>query len=114
MSAHVDERRFQYERLALDWDAALPVAKKANKLFDRMHALSTEMKRTPEGRRALEGLLTHESRAVRLKTAAACLEWAPGLARPVLLDLVSPRGTHSLSAEMTLREYDAGRLKFDW
>lgn len=114
MNSASQELQQRYVQLALEWDAALSVARKANKFFDQMHNLATEMKRTRDGRLALECLLTHESRAVRLKAAAVSLEWAPQLARPVLQELTSPRGTHSLSAETTLREYDAGRLRFDW
>jgi hypothetical protein len=109
-----DAGRFQYEELVLNWDSALTDARRANNVFDELHALSTELKQTTEGRRILESLLAHENRAVRLNAGSTCLEWAPELARPVIQALVTPRGPHSLSAEMTLREFEAGRLKFDW
>ncbi|WP_417563816.1 DUF2019 domain-containing protein [Microbacterium sp.] len=97
-----------------DWDANLGSAGKANRIFDEMHQLSTQLRMSADGRDAIETLLNCASRAVRLDAAAVALEWVPEKAVPVLEALVSPRGTHSLSAQMTLREFHAGRLKFDW
>lgn len=114
MSAPVKNTLLEYEQAASAWDATQSDARRANAVFDRMHILSNLLKQSEEGRRGLEGLLSHQNRGVRLAAAAVCLEWSPDIARPALRSLILPRGTHSLSAETTLREYDAGRLTFDW
>lgn len=103
----------QYEALAVSWDANLGNARIANQIYDRMRHLSRELRQTAEGRQGIEQLLSHPNRGVRLEAAFVCLEWTPALAIPVLQDLVIPRGTQSLAAEMTLSEYSAGRLEFD-
>lgn len=112
-----DERGYVgaiYEDLAVRWDVALVDAKRANPLFDALHEEGVRLKQTADGRRSLEELTAHSNRAVRLNAATACLEWNAALARPVLEALVDPREAHSLAAEMVLREFHAGRLKFDW
>lgn len=102
-----------YEDLAIAWDAERQ-AKNANRIFDRLHAIALQLRPLELGRHGLEALLAHENRGVRLKAAGDCLAWGSEAAISALEGLVSPRGTHSLSAEMTLREYRAGRLRFDW
>lgn len=99
-----------YEDLAVAWDHEL-VARKANRIFDRLHALALGLRESEDGRRALESLLTHDNRGVRLKAAADCLAWDSAQAVGTLESLVNPRGPHSLDAEMTLREYRAGRMR---
>ena len=81
----------EYERLALAWDSERN-SKKANRIFDKLHSLALILRESAEGRRGLESLLGHDA----------------------LEGLVQPRGFHSLDAEMTLREYRAGRMRFDW
>jgi hypothetical protein len=49
--------------------------------------------------------------------ASEVLLWDPELARQVLQRLEedpSAPWQHSFSAKTTLKEFDAGRLKFDW
>lgn len=103
----------RYEALAIAWDAET-VAKKANKIFDQLHAIALQLRPDAEGRQRLEGLLDHPNRGVRLKAAGDCLAWGSPAAVSALEELVAPRGRHSLSAEMTLQEFRAGRMRFDW
>jgi len=110
----VDDLINRYVESVEDWDASLGDARRANRIFDQMHQLSTQLRASADGRAAIETLLSHPSRAVRLDVAAVALEWAPEKAASVLEALVSPRGTHSLTAQTTLREFRAGRMKFDW
>jgi hypothetical protein len=86
----------------------------ANRLSDRAHTVALRLRTTNDGRSAMESLLTHENRAIRMSAAAESLGWGPEKAIPVLEALVVPRGTQSLDAEYTLREYRAGKLRFDW
>ncbi|WP_045732381.1 DUF2019 domain-containing protein [Pseudarthrobacter chlorophenolicus] len=103
----------EYEELAVAWNSETNSGK-ANKIFDRIHALALQLRSGEEGKQGLERLLCHPVRGVRLKAAADCLAWNSSAAVTALEDLLTPRGTHSLSAEMTLREYRAGRMRFDW
>lgn len=103
-----------YEKLSLEWDAAQSDAKKANKLFDAIHLIALRLRETEAGRQGLESLLQHENRGVRMKVAGEALAWGSEPAIATLEELSSPRGRHTLSAETTLREYRAGRLRFDW
>lgn len=114
MSAAIAAIAHEYEQSTLSWDAAQSDARRANELFDRMHALSNQLRQSVEGREAMEGLLNHDNRGVRLSAAAACLGWIPERAIVALTSLLKPRGSHTLSAETTLREYEAGRLEFEW
>ena len=103
----------EFEELALMWDAERN-ARKANRIFDKLHKLTLALRASETGRALLESLLSHSNRGVRLNAASARLAWGSASAKGVLEDLVDPRGFHSLDAEMTLREYRAGRMRFDW
>ena len=103
----------EYERLAAEWSSERN-ARKANRIFDRLHRAALQLRETEEGRMFVESLLHHEDRGVRLTAAADCLAWGSASAISALEGLVTPRGLHSLDAEMTLREYHAGRMRFDW
>lgn len=103
----------RYEVLAIAWDGE-HTARLANRIFDQLHSIAVKLRAEDEGRRGLELLLTHENRGVRLKAASDCLAWGSAGAVAALEGLVSPRGAHSLTAEMTLQEYKAGRMRFDW
>lgn len=103
----------EYEQLALDWDSER-VARRANRIFDKLHKVALQLRQSDDGRRAIESLLTHENRGVRLAAASDSLAWGSTLAVVALEALVSPRGPHSFDAEMTLSEYRAGRMRFDW
>ena len=112
-SPSVGQLLADYENLASKWDQET-VSRKANKLFDRLHAIALQLRVDDQGRAGLENLLQHESRGVRLTAASDCLAWGSPAAETALEKLVETPGTHSLNAEMTLREYRAGRMKFDW
>jgi len=103
----------EYEELAVVWDSETN-AGKANRIFDRIHSIALQLQSLEEGRQGLESLLSHPNRGVRLNAAGDCLAWGSEAAIKALEGLIAPRGTHSLIAEMTLREYRAGRMRFDW
>ena len=103
----------RYETLAVVWDAETNFPK-ANKIFDQLHAIALLLRPQAEGRHGLEKLLAHPNRGVRLKAAGECLAWDSNEAVAALENLVVPRGRHSLSAETTLIEFRAGRMRFDW
>lgn len=109
----VPDLLLRYEAFAVAWDAE-PSARKANRLFDRMHALSLVLRGTEEGRAGLEAMLGHPNRGVQLSASAVCLAWGSPAAVATLEALSAPRGRHSLIAETTLSEYRQGNLRFDW
>jgi hypothetical protein len=65
-----------------------------------------------EAQRLLLPLLSDGSPGVRMWAAAHALEFSPNQGEPVLEQLVGVGRFLGLSAEMTLREWRAGRLRF--
>jgi hypothetical protein len=112
-AADTDALLKRYEELAVAWDNEAS-ARKGNKIFDQLHALALLLRPISEGRAGLEALLVHPNRGVRLKAAGDCLAWDSAAAIAALEALVVPRGSHSFTAEITLQEFRAGRLRFDW
>jgi hypothetical protein len=85
----------------------------ANKEFDRMINAYVELKR--RGREAqdlLLPLLSHDDREVRLHAGIMALEFAPHLAEPVLQAVHSLHGMTGYEADLALREWRKGALKF--
>jgi hypothetical protein len=86
-----------------------------NKLFDRQQSLYLVLRETEEGRKGLTSLaLNDECQTVRDSAAARALFWDAETVRPVLEASAAVPGLAGLSAEMVLREFDAGRLHFDY
>jgi hypothetical protein len=110
----VEDLRATYRDAVLAWDAAASEPRRANKLFDRRHELSKEMRQTEDGRAAIEGLLDDPVVAVRLCAATDTLMWSPERAEPVLEALQDDLSLHAVTAKWTLRSYRAGRLDLDW
>jgi hypothetical protein len=88
--------------------------KKANKGARQLHACYKALRESEEGREALMSLMEDPEPSVRCWAAAVCLQWKPGVARRVLETLRDSLGPFSFDAEMTLKEYDKGRLTFDY
>jgi hypothetical protein len=100
---------------ATAWDSLVGGdARKANHIFDRLHALAKELRQTPAGRAGLLGLTRHEIPGVRLLAATECLAWSPEVAVPTLEAIESSVGLHAVSAKYTLKSYRAGTLDSDW
>lgn len=78
-----------YKRLAIDWDASQSDAKRANSLFDDIHALAIRLRASTDGRAGIETLFQHPNRGVRLKSAADSLQWNSPQAIKTLEDLSS-------------------------
>lgn len=112
--ADIASKLSTYESMALEWVAAQSNAKKANKVFFELHRLALVLRETEAGRAGLVALLGHPVRGVRMKSAGECLAFAPRPAEEALEALISTEGDYSFTAKMTLREYRAGRMKFDW
>jgi hypothetical protein len=81
-----------------------------NKFADIVFAKGKLLRDTADGQRALQSLLTHLDEYVRIWAAKDCLFFAPNLAIPVLEELAKVPGLQGFAAEMTLKEWRAGRL----
>jgi HEAT repeat protein len=88
--------------------------KKANKSARQMIAAYRILRETEEGRQAIASLLQDDEPSVRCYAAAQCLQWKPDVAHRVLEALRDSQGPFSFDAEMTLKEYEKGRLTFDY
>lgn len=85
----------------------------ANRAANRIAAIYSELRRRGlEAQRQLIPLLDAPEPRVRGWAAAHSLEFAPSEGEAVLIRLVSQSGLLGLSAEMTLKEWRAGRLRF--
>jgi hypothetical protein len=85
----------------------------ANKEFDKMTNIYVELKRRGlEGQRSLLPLLEHRDPEVRLNAGVLALEFAPRLAEPVLEAVHSLHGMTGYEADLALRRWRAGALKF--
>jgi Domain of unknown function (DUF2019) len=105
----------EFTESAVAWDSLVGSdAKKANRIFDRLHALAKELRQTPSGRAGLLLLSGHEVAGVRLLAATECLAWSPEVAVPALEAIEGSVGLHSVSAKYTLKSYRAGTLDLDW
>ena len=93
-----------------------PDPAKANVWHGRLHACYKVLRETEEGRKAIASLMADADPRVRGWAAAHCLQWFPKSARVVLEELRDEDVPWQVSfdAEMTLKEYDKGRLTFDY
>lgn len=86
-----------------------------NRLVDRLQLLQLRLRSTSEGRRAITAMVSEDNTTVRLWSSTFGLFWDPSVARAELERLAAePSGLPSFEAEMTLREFDAGRLDTVW
>ncbi|GAB4100006.1 hypothetical protein [Sinomonas halotolerans] len=88
-------------------------ARKANRLFSQLDLMDKELRRSPEGRSGMEGLLSHDSQGVRLLASTACLYWNPEIGVAALEQLASEPGLHASSAKYTLKAFHDGTLNLE-
>lgn len=86
----------------------------ANRAHDRAHQCYKELRATPEGRQAICDLMHDADPFVRQAAAAYALFWKPEEARQVLEELIQLGGIVGFECELILKEFDAGRLTFDY
>jgi len=87
---------------------------RANRWHARLHASYRFLRDTEEGRKAIASLLHEDDPHVRGWAAAHCLQWVPAKARAVLEGLRDADGPCAFDAAVTLQEFEAGRLSFDY
>lgn len=84
-----------------------------NRAADKVAAIYGELRhRGPDAQAALLTLLDHPDPGVRGWAASHALEFAPDRAVETLEAMQGAEFPHGLNAEMTLREWRAGRLRF--
>ena len=89
-----------------------PDPKIANRRARDLRRWYLQLRESQPGRNAILALLTDPSPHVRVWAAAHSLEWSQAAARRTLEVLRDSGGACSFDAEMTLREFDLGRLSF--
>lgn len=85
-----------------------------NRLVDGMQGIQLRLRETEPGRTAISRLCGHDNVTVRAWSATNALAWDPLGSRRVLESLAEGPGLVGLEAAVTLREFDAGRLRTDW
>lgn len=103
MEAAVDHGRASAEG---DYRTANPRAKALIAIYQELRV------RGGGAQEALLALLGHDDPNVRLSAAAHALAFAPDRGEPVLEALMAFPGTVGLGAQMTLREWRQGTLRF--
>lgn len=102
----------------LSGDAGLgtPRPRSWNRLVNRLQTARRELVKSAEGQAFIADMLSDSRLTVRLWAAGHALHWGDPRAREVLVAIASDpsAGLNSLNAEMTLKEFDAGRLDPDW
>jgi Domain of unknown function (DUF2019) len=103
-----------YVEAAIGADRLDTPSKLQNRAADCIARIYRELRsRGPEAQRLLLPLLNDPRTGVRGWAAAHALEFEPSAGEQVLQALAKDRpGLRGFSAEMTLREWRAGRLKF--
>lgn len=79
-----------------------------------MHEIYRMLREIEEGRQAILELTKDASPYVRGWAAAHSLAWSPTVAHATLQALAESDGLYAFTAKMTLKEFDAGRLSFDY
>ena len=102
----------QYKHAAEGTSNSAP--RQANKSHDVMHIYYKQLRQTEAGRSAITRLLNDDSPEVRCWAAAHSLAWATDEAKMTLIALRDAKGPRSFTAEMTLSEFEKGRLSFEY
>lgn len=85
-----------------------------NRLVNRMQAVHLKLRTTQAGRDAITSFISDENPTVRSWSAVNALGWAEGVARAELEREAHAGELMGFGAEITLREFDAGRLNTTW
>ncbi len=85
-----------------------------NAWADEVHHCYKLLRATEEGRAAIMVLMSDPSPHVRVWAAAHSLAWDPERARSVLEKLRDSKGPEAFTARWTLRQYEKGKLSFEY
>ena len=113
-AASVSQLEVSYRTAALAHAEAIAAGRHrvANRNYDAITAIARELRsRSHEGSQALERMLDDSAIPVRVWAATHSLDTCANVAERVLLEVAGgPPSPTTLIAEMTLREWRAGRL----
>lgn len=87
-----------------------PDFRTGNKFAERLEYLGPALRASEEGRRQLLRLMEHPDLYVQLWAARDCLPFSPEAAAIALRKLGSEKGLLATSAQITLSEWESGRL----
>ncbi len=85
-----------------------------NRHVNEAQRAQLRLRQSPEGRAAITALIADPVSTVALWAATHALFWDERVARAHLAAVAASEGIAGLDARMTLREFDAGRLRTDW
>lgn len=112
------EWRDQYRRELVEIDSVRladdPGARRHNRHVNRMQQAHLVLRETGEGRAAISALIDDPVPTVAVWAATQALFWDEARARARLEGFVEANDLHAFESQITLREFDAGRLKTDW
>ena len=103
----------EWESLTRQWAETRPAAK-ANRLFDKCHAIARRLRGSPEGREGIESFAFDANRGVALAACVVALAWDSEIAMDGPKWLVANEGQNSLEAKYAISDYRADRMSFDW
>jgi len=111
---NVQELLKKYREAAIGHGSPNP--REANAWHDRLHAYYKVLRESEEGRQGIASLMDDQDPHVRGWAAAHSLQYYTEQARIVLQTLCTEEVPWQVafSAEMTLKEYDKGRLTFEY
>ncbi|MGH7685484.1 MAG: DUF2019 domain-containing protein [Candidatus Dormibacteria bacterium] len=115
MSSSIEELLATYHSTAVAWAVMQNDAKKANPLFDQLHAIFKRLRGDQAGRSGIAAFMDDPDVGVRIAAASHSLAWAPERATAVLeaIERDGP-GLYRTTAKYTLKSFREGRLKMDW
>lgn len=87
-------------------------ASQTNRAADLLFRARRRLISSESGRATLTRLMGHPDDSVRSWAATFSLEFAPDMAEQVLRSMVGGQGVLALEAEMTLKLWREGRLRF--
>ena len=89
-------------------------SRKWNRLVDKLQGVQLALRTSPAGRTGISALIGTDNATVSLWSATFALSWDPEPARAELERLAGGAGLLAFEAEVTLKEFDAGRLNTLW
>lgn len=112
------EWREQYRRELVEIDSIRladdPGARRHNRHVNRMQQAYLVLSETAEGRAAISAFIDDPVPTVAAWASTQALFWDEARARARLEAFVEANQAHAFESRITLREFDAGRLKTDW
>jgi hypothetical protein len=108
----ISEKLKEYREAAIG--ASEPNPEKQNEWARKVHDCYKQLRESKEWRNGIIGLMSDPNPHVKVWAASHSLQWVPEKARSVLEGLRDSHGQESFTAKWTLKEFESGRLSFDY